>query len=46
MIDGSSDGTHKLSIDISGLIYDWNNDGWWNSIIYPLTSIDISIHWY
>lgn len=29
MIDGSYDGTHKLSIDFSGLIYDWNNDWWW-----------------
>ena len=29
VIDGSYDGTHKLSIDISGLIYDWKNDGWW-----------------
>ena len=25
VIDGSYDGTHKLSTDISDLIYDWNN---------------------
>ena len=29
VIDGSFDGDHKLSIDINGLIYDWNHDWWW-----------------
>ena len=29
VIDGSYDGNHKLSIDINGLIYDWNHDWWW-----------------